>query len=135
VVKPILAFLPFCFRSLLVVFASRGAPFGTHRRRKQTLPKSRRGNKQKGMQKGGLKSALIPYLDNIEITSIEIFDKTPEKSAKTPLFMYNRFLSVYNSTLLFGRIWSYVFLGGKNSRERGSLLREISKTHTKVFYD
>ena len=134
-VKPILAFLPFCFRSLLVVFASRGAPFGTHRRRKQTLPKSRRGNKQKGMQKGVLKSALIPYLDNIEITSIEIFNKTTEILGKSGIFLLNGFLSVYNSTLLFGRIWSYVFLGGKNSRERGSLLREISKTHTKVCYD
>ena len=77
-----------------------------------SVTKNIRGDKQKRMQKNVNFFALIPYLDNIEITSIEIFNKTPEKSAKTPLFLLNRFLSGYNSTLFFGRIWNYVFFWG-----------------------
>jgi hypothetical protein len=80
--------------------------------------KNTRGDKQKRMQKNVNFFALIPYLDNIEITSIEIFNKTPEKSAKTPLFLLNGFLSVFNSTLFFGRIWNYVFFGVKQQERK-----------------
>lgn len=94
-----------------------------------SVTKNTRGDKQKRMQKN-VNFLLILILDNIlEITLMKIFNKTPEKSAKTPLFLLNRFLSGYNSTLFFGRIWNYVFFGGKNSRERGSLLKEFFKIH------
>jgi hypothetical protein len=78
--KPILAFLPFGFRSVL---ASLQAEDGFYRPQANAgVAKSTRGDKPKGMQKGGQKSAyeklFIPYLDNIEITLMKIFAKMPD---------------------------------------------------------
>jgi len=101
--KPILAFLPFCSRSVL---ASLDAEDGLQAR-PQAYPseqKSTRGNEQKGMQKSDKKSALIPYLDNIETTLMKIFLEMPIKSAKSALFLVNRFLSLFGSTLSYDRI-------------------------------
>ena len=50
------------------------------------------------------KSLYIPYLDNIETTSIKIFVKTTEISGKSDIFLVNRLLSVIDSTLAYVRI-------------------------------
>jgi len=46
----------------------------------------------------------IPYLDNIEITSIKIFAETPEISGKSGIFFLNGLLSVVGLTLSYDRI-------------------------------
>jgi len=102
--KPILAFLPFGFRSVLAEVckprsAREDAPQAIANKAKST-----RGNKPKGMQKSDKKSAYIPYLDNIEITSIKIFVKTTEISGKIKDLWYNRLLSLVNSTFSYDRI-------------------------------
>jgi len=102
--KPILAFLPFGFRSVLAEVckprsARKDAPQAIANKAKST-----RGNKPKGMQKSDKKSAYIPYLDNIEITSIKIFVKTTEISGKIKDLRYNRLLSWFNSTFSYDRI-------------------------------
>ena len=102
--KPILAFLPFGFRSVLAEVckprsAREDAPQAIANKAKST-----RGNKPKGMQKSDKKSAYIPYLDNIEITSIKIFVKTTEILGKISIFLLNGFLSVIDSTSIYVRI-------------------------------
>lgn len=89
--KPILAFLPFCSRSVLGSLQAEDVFI-----RPQAIAsyqKSTRGKEQKGMQKSDKKSAYIPYLDNIEITSIKIFAKTTEISGKIKDLWYNRYYS------------------------------------------
>jgi len=54
------------------------------------------------------KYALIPYLDNIEITSIKIFLKTTEISGKSGIFFLNGLFSVVGSTLIYDTILSGV---------------------------
>ena len=117
--KPILAFLPFGFRSVL---AEACKPRSA--RRNEDAPqaiankaKSTRGNKPKGMQKSEKKSAYIPYLDNIETTLMKIFVKSTEISGKSSIFLVNGLLSLINSTLCYDRI---LFEGKKES------LRELS---------
>jgi len=65
------------------------------------------------MKKSVKKTALIPYLDNIEITLMKIFNKTTEISGKIDIFFYNRFLSDLRSTLNCDRI-----LNGVKQQER-----------------
>jgi len=71
-----------------------------HRRLKGEQ-KSTRGSEPKGMQKSDKKSALIPYLDNIEITLIKIFAKTPEIWGKIKDLLYNRNYSLFIIELLY----------------------------------
>ena len=100
--KPILAFLPFGFRSVLASLKAEDVFI-----RPQAIAseqKSTRGNKPKEMQKSDKKSAYIPYLDNIEITSIKIFAKTTEISGKSGIFFLNGLFSLINSTLICDRI-------------------------------
>jgi len=93
-----------------------------HRRLKGEQ-KSTRGSEPKGMQKSDKKSALIPYLDNIEITSIKIFAKTPEIWGKIKDLLYNGFFSVVGSTLIYDRI-----LWDKKKREfEGTLFYNLRK--------
>ena len=122
--KPILAFLPFGFRSVLAeVCKPRSA------RRNEDAPqaiankaKSTRGNKPKGMQKSEKKSAYIPYLDNIEITLMKIFVKSTEISGKSSIFFLNGLFSLSDSTLSYDRIlvgikkerWESLFLVDKH---------------------
>ena len=100
--KPILAFLPFCSRSVLGSLQAEDVFI-----RPQAIAsyqKSTRGKEQKGMQKSDKKSAYIPYLDNIEITSIKIFAKTTEISGKSGIFFLNGLLSVFGSSFNCDRI-------------------------------
>jgi hypothetical protein len=91
--------------------------------------KNTRENKQKNKQKDVKFLLFIPYLDNIETTSIEIFAETTINMVKSGNFLLNRLLSGFHSSLIYGRIWSYFFFGVKNSRE-GFLLKEFfSKTY------
>ena len=113
--KPILAFLPFGFRSVLVSLKAEDAFLRPQAY--SSSQKSTRGNKPKGMQKSDKKSVLIPYLDNIEITVTKIFIKTTEILGKSDIFFLNRLLSLINSTLCYDRI---LFEGKKES------LRELS---------
>ena len=113
--KPILAFLPFGFRSVLVSLKAEDAFLRPQAY--SSSQKSTRGNKPKEMQKSDKKSAYIPYLDNIEITLMKIFVKTTEISGKIKDLWYNRLLSVIDSTLAYDRI---LFEGKKES------LRELS---------
>lgn len=53
------------------------------------------------MKKSVKKTALIPYLDTIEITSIEIFAKTTEIWGKTLFFVVEDFL-IYDTILISG---------------------------------
>jgi hypothetical protein len=108
--KPILAFLPFGFRSVL---ASLQAEDGFYRPQANAgVAKSTRGDKPKGMQKGGQKSAyeklFIPYLDNIEITLMKIFAKMPDIALFFRVFLLNGFLSLFGSILNYDRILSGV---------------------------
>ena len=80
------------------------------------------------MRERAINFALIPYLDNIETTSIKIFLEMPIKSAKSALFLVNRFLSVFSSTLSYNRIVKVVCQGVNYPRERGSLLEVIINT-------
>jgi len=130
VYKPILAFLSFCSLEVLSDFFSED---DVSRPQEKNERKSTPGEEQKGIQKSGKKSALIPYLDNIEITSIKIFAKSPEKSNKSSIFLVNRLFSVFGSSLIYDRIVKVVCLGVKYPRERGSLL-EIN-THREVYLD
>ena len=102
--KPILAFLPFCSRSVLGSLQAEDATGSMRPQAIASYQKSTRGKEQKEMQKSDKKSALIPYLDNIEITSIKIFVKTTEISGKIEDLWYNRLLSVFDSTLSCDRI-------------------------------
>jgi hypothetical protein len=63
----------------------------------------------------------IPYFNTIETTLIKIFNETTEKSGKTPFFVYNGFLSMFDSTLFFGRICYDFFLKAKNQERFNSL--------------
>ncbi len=65
------------------------------------------------MKKSEKKTALIPYLDNIEITLMKIFVKSPEKSNKSSIISLNGLLSVSGLTLIFDTI-----LGGVKQQER-----------------
>ena len=115
--KPILAFLPFGFRSVLAeVCKPRSA------RRNEDAPqaiankaKSTRGNKPKGMQKSEKKSAYIPYLDNIETTVTKIFVKSTEISGKIKDLFYNGLFSVVGSILGYVRI----LFGYRRKRDGG----------------
>ena len=102
--KPILAFLPFGFRSVLAEVCK---PRSAREDASQAIAnkaKSTRGNKPKGMQKSDKKSAYIPYLDNIGTTLMKIFVKTTEILGKIGIFLLNGFLSVIDSTLIYVRI-------------------------------
>jgi len=113
---PVLAFLSFCSRSVLVSMLS--TEDGVSRpQAKAGEQKSTPGREQKGIQKSGKKPALIPYLDNIEITLMKIFAKSPEKSNKSCIFLVNRFYSLCVIELLYFEV--VVKLGGYNSREMG----------------
>ena len=115
--KPILAFLPFGFRSVLAEVCKPRSAREDAPQAMANKAKSTRGNEPKGMQKSDKKSAYIPYLDNIETTLTKIFVKMPEKSNKSSIFLLNRLLSLYGSILSFDRI---LFEGKKES------LRELS---------
>ena len=135
--KPILAFLPFGLRSARYGPAGRGAPAACEDAPQTHLldhSKSARGNRPKGMQKSDKKSAYIPYLDNIETTSIKIFVKTTEISGKSGIFFLNGFLSVIGSTFSYDRILEVVCRGVKYSRERGSLLNKIHCERIAIEY-
>jgi len=67
---PILAFLAFCSRSGLCDFFIEDGFCCPQDKKEQ---KSTQGTEQKGIQKSGKKSALISYLDNIELKCV-IFD-------------------------------------------------------------
>ena len=101
--KPILAFLPFCSRSVLGCLQAEDC-LQASPQAFASNQKSTQGIEQKGMQKSDKKSAYIPYLDNIEITLMKIFAETPEKSSFYALFTYNRLLSVVGLTLTYDRI-------------------------------
>ena len=115
--KPILAFLPFGFRSVLAEVCKPRSAREDAPQAMANKAKSTRGNEPKGMQKSDKKSAYIPYLDNIEITLMKIFVKTTEISGKIGIFLVNGLLSVIDSTLAYDRI---LFEGKKES------LRELS---------
>ena len=69
------------------------------------------------------KQVYIPYLDNIEITSIKIFLKTTEISGKIKDLWYNRLFSVVGSSLIYDRI-----LWDKKKREfEGTLFYNLRK--------
>ena len=85
------------------------------------------------------KSLYIPYLDNIEITSIKIFVKSTEISGKIKDLFYNGLLSLINSTLCYDRILiginiqeRFVVSLGKVTIGRCNL---IDTTHQKVYLD
>ena len=101
--KPILAFLPFGFRSVLDCWRAEDC-LPVSPQALASNQKSTRGNKPKGMQKSDKKSAYIPYIYNIEITSIKIFAKTTEISGKSIIFFLNRLLSAFGSIFNCDRI-------------------------------
>ena len=117
--KPILAFLPFGFRSVLVSLKAEDAFLRPQAY--SSSQKSTRGNKPKGMQKSDKKSALIPYLDNIEITVTKIFVKTTEILGKSDIFFLNGLLSICGSTLYYDKILKVIHKGVKYPREGVSL--------------
>jgi len=124
--KLILAFLPFGFRSVL---ASLQAEDGFYRPQANAgVAKSTRGDKPKGMQKGGQKSAyeklFIPYLDNIEITLMNFFAKMPDIALFFRVFLLNGFLSLFGSTFVYVRIVLGKIKGVKQQERLGVSLDE-----------
>lgn len=94
-------------------------------------PKSKRGNASKRSKKSVKKFALIPYLDNIEITSIKIFNKSPEKSKFIKVFLVNgNLLNNLNNLIVFLDLILICdrILGGFN-REMGGISLKL-KTYT-----
>ena len=70
--------------------------------------KSTQGKEQKRcksiIQKSIQKNVFIPYLDNIEITLMKIFNEMSNFWGLNALFFLNGFLSVIGSTLFYDRI-------------------------------
>jgi len=103
--KSILAFLSFGFRSVLASLLAEDV--FAHPQAIASEQKSTRGNEPKGIQKSDKKLAYIPYLDNIEITSIKIFIKTTEISGKSGIFFLNGLFSVVGSSLIYSNLRKY----------------------------
>jgi len=82
--------------------------------------KSTQGKEQKRckrlMPKSIQKNVSIPYLDNIEITLMKIFNEMSNLWGLNALFLVNGFLSVVGSTLIYDRILNVV-----KEREIGGL--------------
>jgi len=111
--------LAFCSRSGLCDFFIED---GFCRPQDKKEQKSTQGIEQKGIQKSGKKSALIPYLDNIETTLMKIFAETPIKSGKSGDLRYNRnylfnLISLI-SLVVFGVLYCDRISGGVKKQER-----------------
>ena len=128
--KPVLAFLSFCSRSGLAGWQAEDCRGQASPQAFANQQKSTQGREQKGIQKSVKKPALIPYFNNIEITSIKIFAETPEISGKSAIFFLNRNYSKCIIELLYFVV--VVKLGGL-IQERGFLLENIINTRSEVY--
>ena len=113
---PILAFFSFCSRSMLGCLQAEDATGSMRPQAIASYQKSIQGIEQKELKKSDKKSVLIPYFNNIEITSIKIFAETPEILGKSGIFFLNGLFSLINSTLICDRI----LVGFKEERRLGS---------------